>query len=114
MIEPDELFLLLSDKTRLRCLVLLHLEKELCVCEISHTLESIQPKISRHLSILRKSRLVQDERRGKWVYYKINADLDKKTKALLTTILNSLKGSEPFSLDYEKLLEFRKSDSCGT
>ena len=47
---PNELFSLLSDETRLRCLVLLQKEGELCVCEISQIIGSIQPKISRHLS----------------------------------------------------------------
>ena len=53
MITPTELFTLLSDQTRLRCILLLIKEKEVCVCEFTHILNSIQPKISRHLAYLR-------------------------------------------------------------
>ncbi len=41
IMTPNELFSLLSDETRLRCLVLLQKEGELCVCEISQLIESI-------------------------------------------------------------------------
>ena len=52
---PLELFKQLSDTTRLRCLVLMVSEGELCVCELTHALDLSQPKISRHLAQLRES-----------------------------------------------------------
>lgn len=112
MIKPNELFVLLSDETRLRCLFLLHMEKELCVCEFGYVLKSIQPKISRHLAYLRKSGLVLDERRGQWVYYKLNNDLTQKAKTILSSILKELKDVEPYKSDLEKINKLNKKSLC--
>ena len=65
----------LSDRTRLRCLMLLMQEGELCVCELTFALGLIQPKISRHLASLRDIQVVNDKRSGQWIYYSINPKL---------------------------------------
>lgn len=75
MITPAALFKCLSDETRLRCVVLLHKEGRLCVCELTHALDLLQPKISRHLAQLRQNNLLLDSREGQWVYYRINPEL---------------------------------------
>lgn len=75
MITPTTVFKCLADETRLRCVVLLHKEGRLCVCELTHALGLLQPKISRHLAQLRQSNLLQDSREGQWVYYQINPEL---------------------------------------
>jgi len=49
MMKPENLFNLLSDSTRLRCLMLIQAEGGACVCEMTFALEDSQPKISRHL-----------------------------------------------------------------
>lgn len=67
-IDPVTFFKCLSDATRLKCLLLLQLRKELCVCDLMSALQQSQPKVSRHLADLRACSLVLDERRGKWVY----------------------------------------------
>lgn len=66
----------LAEETRLKTLLLLLHVGELCVCDLMTALSLSQPKISRHLAELRRQGLVLDERRGKWVYYRINPDLD--------------------------------------
>lgn len=71
MIEPELFFKLLSDPTRLRIVLLLHSEGELCVCELVEALDDSQPKISRHLAQLRAHGLLIDSRRGQWVYYSL-------------------------------------------
>ena len=43
---PDSLFSVLSDPTRLRALMLIQSEGEVCVCELTHALQDSQPKIS--------------------------------------------------------------------
>ncbi|ORT51750.1 ArsR family transcriptional regulator [Vibrio sp. qd031] len=72
---PHQLFKLLSDETRLRCLLLIAQHKALCVCELTAALGESQPKISRHLAQLRQSGVVTDERRGQWVYYHLSPHL---------------------------------------
>lgn len=113
MITPQEFFTLLSDETRLRCLSLLHKKKELCVCELSHALGSIQSKISRHLSLLRKSGLVLDERRGQWVYYRLNERLENWMKQVLASTLANLKNVEPYLSDSNKLCALQSKNPCG-
>lgn len=73
--NPLSFFKCLSDDTRLKSLLLMQQTGEVCVCDLMHALEADQPKISRHLADLRKCQIVQDERRGKWVFYKIHPQL---------------------------------------
>lgn len=100
--SPTDLFTLLSDETRLRCMVLLHAKKTLCVCEFCEILQCIQPKISRHLGLLRKTGLVVDERKGQWVYYSLNPKLPKWIQAIHLSQFNILKEIEPFKSDIKK------------
>ena len=68
-------FAALSDPIRLRCLGLIVEQGELCVCELTHALQSSQPKISKHLAVLRDAGLVRDRRDAQWVLYAIASDL---------------------------------------
>jgi len=112
MITPKELFALLSDETRLRCMLLLNKKEEICVCEFCEVLKSTQPKISRHLAYLRKSGVVLDQRREQWVYYRLNHSLAIWIKQILSKILNVLKNEEPYKSDFEKLNRLRKKHNC--
>ncbi|MCG8494154.1 MAG: metalloregulator ArsR/SmtB family transcription factor [Sneathiellales bacterium] len=69
--DPIQFYKCLADETRLRCLLLIEREEELCVCELMAALDDIQPKISRHLAQLRKCGLLQDRRQGQWVFYQL-------------------------------------------
>lgn len=62
---------LLGDKTRLIMLKLLE-ENELCVCEFVAMFQLSQPAVSQHLRKLRDAGLVQETRKGQWVFYSIN------------------------------------------
>jgi predicted transcriptional regulator len=53
-VSPLQLFKSLSDETRLSLVLLLREKGELCVCELTSVLKETQPKISRHLALLRK------------------------------------------------------------
>ncbi|MBI0277194.1 transcriptional regulator [Hafnia alvei] len=67
-----QLFKNLSDETRLGIVLLLWEMGELCVCDLCTALEQSQPKISRHLAMLRESGLLLDRKQGKWVYYRLS------------------------------------------
>jgi ArsR family transcriptional regulator, arsenate/arsenite/antimonite-responsive transcriptional repressor len=73
----EKVFLALGDRTRLR---LLNLMKggEVCVCFFVEVLDEPQPKVSRHLAVLRKAGLVSTRRDGKWMHYSI-AELNQPT-----------------------------------
>ncbi|MBF0159814.1 MAG: metalloregulator ArsR/SmtB family transcription factor [Magnetococcales bacterium] len=103
MIDPLVLFKALMDETRLRCLVLMVCEGELCVCELGYALGMIQPKISRHLALLRQSGMVQDRRRGHWVHYDIHPDLPPWAWTILRATAEGATAMEPFLDDRARL-----------
>lgn len=80
---------LLGDKSRLTILALLK-EQDLCVCDIREILDMSQPNISQHLRKLKSAGLVNERRRGQWVYYSLNA-LDKPYIIMLLDYIPSLK-----------------------
>jgi ArsR family transcriptional regulator len=98
-IHLKQFFQLLSDDTRLRCLALLHQEGELCVCELVHALEVIQPKVSRHLAALRDGGVVTDRRSGQWIYYQIDPDLPAWARRVIETTVSEAAQREPFLKD---------------
>lgn len=55
---PIQLFKILADETRLGIVLLLSELGELCVCDLCTALDQSQPKISRHLALLRESGLL--------------------------------------------------------
>ncbi len=75
MITPTEVFKSLADETRVRAILLIAEQGELCVCELMCALGDSQPKISRHLAQLRSNGLLLDRRQGQWVYYRLNPEL---------------------------------------
>ncbi len=85
MTETD-FFKCLSDSTRLDILRIILAKQNVCVCELTELLNLSQPKISRHLALLRNFSILLDQRQGQWVYYRINPELPEWTKVVLETI----------------------------
>ncbi|MCG6886653.1 MAG: metalloregulator ArsR/SmtB family transcription factor [Proteobacteria bacterium] len=102
-IEPANFYKQLADETRLRSLVLMMAEGELCVCELTYALGVSQPKISRHLAQLREARLVQDRRAGQWIYYRVNPELPDWARTVLDTTMIGLRNGKPFGRDRDAL-----------
>ncbi|MFT2097815.1 metalloregulator ArsR/SmtB family transcription factor [Marinomonas sp. 2405UD66-6] len=99
--DPIQFYKCLSDETRLRSMLLIYLENELCVCELMMALDESQPKVSRHLALLRNCGLLTDRRQGQWVYYKINAALPKWA---LTTLAETATNNTKFmSINQQRL-----------
>jgi ArsR family transcriptional regulator, arsenate/arsenite/antimonite-responsive transcriptional repressor len=77
----------LSDPVRLRLLsvVASHRGGEACVCDISAGITVSQPTVSHHLKVLRTAGLLDSERRGSWVYYRVIPEALQQLSALLGT-----------------------------
>ncbi|MGB5398014.1 MAG: metalloregulator ArsR/SmtB family transcription factor [Gammaproteobacteria bacterium] len=101
--DTDTFFKMLADSTRLRCLMLMQAEGELCVCELTHALKLSQPKISRHLAHLRAAGILLARRNGTWMNYRINPDMQGWALEILQATLDGVRYSEPFVSD-SKLL----------
>jgi len=97
--DPVELFKLLADTTRLRCLSLMMSEGELCVCELTAALDLSQPKISRHLAQLRESGAVQSRRAGHWVHYRIHENLPGWALQIILGMHAGTENREPYRSD---------------
>lgn len=100
---PETLFQTLSDPTRLRILTLLAGKGELCVCELTHALGAIQPKISRHLATLRESGVVLDRREGLWIHYRLNPTLPTWARDVLQASARANAGRKPYVHDARRL-----------
>ena len=114
MIDAETLFKMLADNTRLRCLMLMQAEGELCVCELTHALDLSQPKISRHLAHLRESGLLMARRSGTWMYYRIDPQLPRWAKSILQSTLDGNRLTEPFVADSKALhnMADRPDNAC--
>jgi ArsR family transcriptional regulator len=88
-INPTSVFKCLADETRARMTLLISAEGELCVCELTTALEDSQPKISRHLAQLRNCGLLEDQRRGQWVYYRLHPQLPEWVRQMLHVTLQA-------------------------
>lgn len=61
-------------------------KQNVCVCEFTEQLNLSQPKISRHLALLRNLGILLDQRQGQWVYYRLNPDLPVWANEVLKVI----------------------------
>ena len=93
----------LSDQTRLRILLLLAGGDERCVCELTQALELSQPKISRHLAVLRESSLLQDRKAGLWVYYRLHPELPTWAVQVLACLQTGADRETLYQKDRERL-----------
>jgi ArsR family transcriptional regulator len=63
----------LADPARLRLLSLVaaHEDGEACVCDLNDAFDLSQPTVSHHLKVLHEAGLLDREKRGTWVYYRV-------------------------------------------
>lgn len=99
MSDAHRFFQALADPTRLRCLMLMVAEAEVCVCEMTHALGEIQPKVSRHLAALRSAGFILDRRDAQWIYYRLHPDLPAWMNEVLHTTYQALADQTPFRND---------------
>jgi ArsR family transcriptional regulator len=63
----------LADPVRLRLMSLVASRQggEACVCDLTGAFDLSQPTISHHMKVLHDAGLVDREKRGVWVYYRV-------------------------------------------
>jgi len=110
--ENTQKFKALGDETRLRILGLLS-QGELCVCDIIEVLSLPQSTASRHLSYLKNSKWVTGNRRGKWMYYRIDNAISKdSTFGQILEHLGKLYQMQKDSKILAKYLKNKSKDTC--
>src|SRR5215203_5933245 len=99
----DEFFAALADRTRLRLLNLMR-GGEVCVCFFAETLGTNNPKISRHLSYLKRAGLVKGRREGKWIHYSLQVPADPQASEIFDSLLKTLESDEEMKADRNNLM----------
>jgi len=93
----EKIFKALSDHSRLRIINMLN-QKSMCVCEITEVLGLSQSTVSGHLRVLKEAELVDDEKDGLWVEYRLCRD-KKFIATVLDLILETLEADEKMAKD---------------
>jgi len=103
--NAEVFFSALADRTRLRLLNLLR-DGEVCVCFFAEALGTNNPKISRHLSYLKRASLVVGRRDGKWMHYSLKKPSDKTALEVLNATMKMLEADEEMKDDCKRLIDF--------
>ncbi|WP_210364182.1 metalloregulator ArsR/SmtB family transcription factor [Bacillus sp. REN3] len=90
---------LLGDKTRLTMMRILA-DQDCCVCEFVAMFDASQPAISQHIRKLKDAGLVNESRKGQWIFYSLNREYEYFD--FLEMLLEAVPGQE------EKLIELEK------
>lgn len=73
----------LADPVRLRLLSLVAAQHEVCSCNLEGPLGKSQPTVSHHTRVLSEAGLLVGEKRGRWMWWRVEADrLTEVRKAL--------------------------------
>jgi ArsR family transcriptional regulator len=104
-------FRALGDETRLRIVALLS-HGELCVCHLQAALGLSQPNISRQLGILRGAGIVEDRRKGNWVYYRLLPQEDEDRERHLEALSKSFSRRDVLRRDVVKLQKVCGPGAC--
>jgi ArsR family transcriptional regulator, arsenate/arsenite/antimonite-responsive transcriptional repressor len=86
--ERAELMKALADPTRLTMLASLwKADGPICICDFTAGLDLGQPTISHHMAKLKEAGLVDSEKRGIWVYYRLRDKMPTETRKLLSGLV---------------------------
>jgi ArsR family transcriptional regulator len=103
----------LSDPIRLRIVLLLQAEGELCVCDLMAVLQLPQSTISRHLAYLKRSCWVDIRRQGVWMYYSLSRESCDICRELLQILMQHAGNLPEAVSDRSALAAFLKDKPAG-
>lgn len=99
----------ISDPIRLRIVLLLQAEGELCVCDLMEVLGLPQSTVSRHLAYLKRSCWVDTRRNGVWMYYTLSNESCAICRELLLILEKHASNLPEAESDRSALAVFLKS-----
>ena len=83
-----ELIKALADPTRLTIVAsLAKAPSPICICDFTAGLDLSQPTISHHMAKLKEAGLVESEKRGIWIYYRLRDRMPAETRKLLNDLI---------------------------
>lgn len=113
-LQADDFYSALSHPMRLRAVILIKQMDELCVCELTHALDLVQPVISRHLAQLKEAGVLLARKQGLWVYYRINDALPIWALDVIQTTHTGVANLSPYQNDRQALCTMadRPNQAC--
>src|SRR3954471_22927682 len=90
-VELSRVFKAIADPVRLRLLSLIasHAGGEACVCDLTDAFDLTGPTISHHLKVLREAGIIDGERRGTWIYYRVHPEVLARLSAVLQSDMSA-------------------------
>jgi len=83
LIDPDvRLLQALADPTRLAIVRELAGSTSVCACDFTDCCGVSQPTVSHHLRILREAGVIESERRGTWIFYRLVPSAAERLRSL--------------------------------
>jgi arsenate reductase (thioredoxin) len=100
----------IAEPLRLRMLSLIAASPtgEACVCDLAELADVAQPTVSHHLKVLRDAGVLASERRGTWVYYRLEPSMRSVVASLVEGLRSALGTAEhraPSALRGDRELE---------
>ena len=88
LVDPEvQLLQALAHPTRLAILRELSGTAEVCACDFTNCCDVQQPTVSHHLKILKEAGVIEAERRGTWIYYRLVPAAGERLRALAGELL---------------------------
>ena len=112
MRDITKIFKALSDTNRIRILKMLEI-RPLCVCEITAVLGLAASTVSKHLSILRETGFIFDQKENKWVNYHLNqASQNEYIKEMLPILKKWIPDNQVVLKDRGKVMHVDREKLC--
>lgn len=90
LIDPDvQLLQALGDPTRLSIVRELTGTSEVCACDFTSCCDVSQPTVSHHLRILKEAGVIEAERRGTWIFYRLVPAAAERLRSLAGELLGA-------------------------
>jgi ArsR family transcriptional regulator len=81
--DPDVRLLdALADPARLAIVRQLAAEESVCACDFTACGDLAQPTVSHHLRVLREAGVIHGERRGTWIWYRLDPGVGERLAAI--------------------------------
>lgn len=103
MKQAAKIYKSVADETRVRILLLLATNTELCVCDLMASLNLPQSTVSRHLSYLKNAGWLDDRRSGTWMHYSLTHTPSTTHQDILASLVTTLATSSEHLADQQRL-----------
>lgn len=101
----------LSDSHRVRALMALR-GGELCVCQLIDLLKLAPSTVSKHMSVLKQSGLVESRKDSRWVYYRLpEKDENVLVERVIELMCDAVENDNLIMSDKTEILQIQKNRS---